>query len=82
MTPEQEAAFALISQVLEHPGSLTDADIINAALDSGDPQQRQLDIAKALVIISAGLMDHMAEGHPDGGLLVLALVHEAFANPA
>ncbi|GAA1276925.1 hypothetical protein [Arthrobacter pascens] len=82
MTPEQEAAFALISQVLERPGSLTDAHVITAAMDSEDPQQRQLDIAKALVTISAGLMDSMAEGHPDGGLLVLALVLEAFANPS
>ena len=74
----EQTALALVRSTLTATGSVTDTVLIEAVMGSEDPQQHHLDTTKALMRISAGLLNLMGGNNPDIALNILGSIEAAY----
>lgn len=74
----EHTALALVRATLEAPGTVTDTVLIGAVMGSEDPQQHHLDTTKALMRISAGLLNLMGGNNSQKALNILGSIEAAY----
>ncbi|MEJ1193047.1 hypothetical protein [Pseudarthrobacter sp. CCNWLW207] len=76
MSPEL-TALALVRQILEAPGTITDSLLMEAAMGAADPLQHQLDITRSLIRIIGALLN-IAGGTNERALIILSSIEAEY----